>query len=185
MTDILPPKMNAERDLIFKVQGQAVAFLSAKDPGDLQGLLERAADYYLLVCGESPAPGAAQRLMADLPPGKTLDDKLVMGVFGDQGLIGVMDVVRDYPERGVWWIGLLLLDPVTRGQGLGEALYRSFEPWAGQLGAQAIGLGVVEKNVRAVHFWKRLGFIALDKKPQTVGRLDQVVLRMWRQIPGY
>jgi GNAT superfamily N-acetyltransferase len=175
--------MNAYRVVIFKTPGYKAAILGNEDVAVLQDLLLKASDYNLLVTGKPPSPNAARELLADFPPGKTLDDKLALGIFEDgEVLVGVMDIVRDYPESGVWWIGLLLLDPAKRGHGLGEALYHSFERWAAQTGAVEIGLGVVEKNVLAVRFWKRLGFVTLEKKTHSFGRIDQVVLRMRRKI---
>jgi GNAT superfamily N-acetyltransferase len=175
--------VNVQRAVVFKAQGYTTAILGEGDSADLQGLLEKASDYHQLVSGDPPSPDAARELLADCPPGRTLYDKLTLGIYADGGaLAGVMDVVRDYPEPGVWWIGLLLLEPGEHGHGLGETLYHGFERWAAQCGAIEIGLGVVAKNVLAVRFWNRLGFVTLEKRAQLLGRLEQVVLRMRRRI---
>jgi GNAT superfamily N-acetyltransferase len=175
--------MYDKKKVIFKAEGYSAVQLGEDDIPDLQDLLERASDYELLISGEPPSPWAAQELLDDCPPGKALEDKFALGIIdGSATLIGVLDVVRDYPEPGVWWIGLLLLDPGKRRRGLGQVIYHSFEQWAAQSGAIQIGLGVVEKNVHATRFWNRLGFVILERKSQHLGGEDQVVLRMRRKI---
>jgi GNAT superfamily N-acetyltransferase len=175
--------MYDKKKVIFKAEDYSAVHLGEDDIPDLQDLLEKASDYELLISGEPPSPWAAQELLEDCPPGKTLDDKFTLGIIdGSAVLVGVMDVVRDYPEPGVWWIGLLLFDPIKRSHGMGQVIYNSFEQWAAQSGASQIGLGVVEKNFHAARFWSRLGFVTLERKSQHLGKEDQVILGMRRWI---
>ncbi|HET9910575.1 MAG TPA: hypothetical protein VFQ13_01735, partial [Anaerolineales bacterium] len=51
----------------------------------LQKLCERCADYVLIVEGESVSPNAAQELLQDTPPGRSLDSKFVYGILDRQG----------------------------------------------------------------------------------------------------
>lgn len=146
--------------------GYTVRPLTPDDGDDLQALCERCADYFELISGLPPGPSEAQSLFFGLPEGKGYEDKFVIGVFDTQGhLVGVLDVIRDYPEAGIWHIGLLLLEPVQRQRGLGTAVYRAFEQWAGASGAQRIRLGVAEQNKAAFRFWHRLGFDMVEKRP--------------------
>ena len=38
--------------------------------------------------------------LKDLPPGKTLEDKLFVGFFDNDVLIAVMDLILSYPDKG-------------------------------------------------------------------------------------
>lgn len=165
-----------ERDLSLRLLDQA-------DTPALQNLLERCADFSLLVEGEPPTAHAAQDMLADLPPGKSLADKFLLGIFREDNLAGVLDAVRGYPQAGVWWIGLLLFDPAQRGCGAGEQALNIFTTFAGEQGAQALMLGVVEENVRGLQFWQRMGFKLVEKRPPRLfGRKEQVVRVMRKEL---
>ncbi len=175
--------MNAQSEMIITIPGYHIASLGEEDAATIQALLEKAGDYTLMVDGRPPSPDGYREILTDLPPGKTPDDKLAMGIYENgTALIGLLDAVRNYPEPGIWWIGQLLVDPTRRGQGLGEAIYHSFETWAAQCGAVGIGLGVVQVNARALRFWQRLGFTTLEEKREKIGTLEHTVLCMRRNI---
>ncbi len=157
-----------------------------EDEAALVTLFEHCADFFLLIDGEPPAPAAAHDLFSDLPPGKSPADKSVIGLWNDAGsLIGVIDMVRGYPEPGEWFVGLLLLHPAERGRGLGESIYRAFEAWATSEGAASIGLAVVEGNTRACQFWTRLGFQETRRTPpRRFGQREWPVIYMRRSRPS-
>ena len=135
-------------------------YLTRDEEPQVEALLERCADYLDLVAGVEPSRKLARDLLTALPPGKHREDKMLLGVFAEAGeLVGLLDVVRNYPAPGVWFLGLLLLEPAQRGYGLGEKLYEAFERWAKALGAEEIRLSVAEQNEAAFRFWKRLGFL--------------------------
>lgn len=94
-----------------------------------------------------------------LPPGKTYEEKKVLGIYRDwEALSGVADVVENYPEDGVWTIGLLLIDPEERGHGLGKSVHHALMEWASGLGAETFQIGVLEENEKAFPFWSSLGY---------------------------
>jgi GNAT superfamily N-acetyltransferase len=99
-----------------------------------------------------------------------LGQKVLIGLFrpGDD-LVGVIDAFRDHPVPGEWWLGLLLLEPRERGQGLGRSVYDQFEGWAAAQGATTMWLSVVERNRRAYDFWGRLGFEEVERRPLAAG----------------
>ena len=161
----------------------SLRLLSLADTPALQDLLERCVDFSQLVEGEPPSSDAARNMLADLPPGKSLADKFIFGIFLDNALAGVLDAVRDYPQDGVWWIGLVLLDPAQRGQGAGKQALNAFAALAKKQGAQALMLGVVDENQRGLKFWQRMGFELVEKRPPRLfGRKEQVVLVMRKEF---
>ncbi len=176
--------VSARRQALFPILDGFAALLRPADSALLQALLASAADYFLLVYGAPPGPSAAESAFADRPPGTRPEDKHLLGLFDHAGaLIGVLDAVRDYPQPGTWWLGLLLLAPEHRGRGLGTQAYFAFERWAARLGARAIGLGIVEGNERACRFWRRIGFAPGERRPPAkFGEREHVVLVMVRSL---
>jgi ribosomal protein S18 acetylase RimI-like enzyme len=155
-----------------------IARLDASHEAQLQGLLEAAADYNLLVNGMPPAPTVATKLLVDLPAGKQLQDIGLFGVFAEADeLIGVLDWVREYPHPGDWFIGWLLFVPAYRGLGLGGRLYLAFEAWAARQVVENILLEVVEQNRRAFRFWQRLGFRQVERYERLIGeKVNQIAV---------
>jgi GNAT superfamily N-acetyltransferase len=158
----------------FTLPGYSVRLLSLADQQAAQMLLEACTDYSLLAAGQPVSPEAGVRLLVDGPPGKPAEDKFVSGLFSSADeLVGVIDAIRDFPEMGTWFIGLMLVDPAQRSQGLGKAAVQAFEEWVSESGAREIQLEVWEQNVRALKFWQGCGFqIIYHQPPRRFGKLE-------------
>jgi RimJ/RimL family protein N-acetyltransferase len=169
---------------LFEVPGYKIILLRREIIPALQGFLELCADYNQLVSGEPPSSSAAQNLLTECPPGRSSDDKVVIGISTADGcLVGVLDAMRDYPQEACWWVGLFLLDPSRRNQGLGRQIYQSFERWVGQHGVKYILLGVIEENEKAYRFWQSMGFEVVEKQPaHQIGLKEQIVITMVRDL---
>jgi ribosomal protein S18 acetylase RimI-like enzyme len=174
-------------DALFEMEDYYVRKLHFDDSRVLQSLCERCTDYLEFVPGLQPDPSETHRLFTRLPEGKNADDKLLMGIFEQTvGLVGVIDVIRDYPATWEWYLALLMLDPGCRGQGLGKRTYLAFEKWAGRAGAHHIQLDVAEQNERACRFWQRLGFETIVKHPsEAFGVRENVMIMMRRSLPAW
>jgi ribosomal protein S18 acetylase RimI-like enzyme len=169
-------------DSILLIEACTTRHLRSDDAAAIQGLIERCADYVQLVSGQPPQPNDGEELLTDRPPNKSLEGKIVLGLFDEHDrLIGVLDAVRDYPEAAEWYIGLLMIDPDHRRHGLGTDVYRAFERWAANLGARAIRLGVFQQNEQAQRFWQRMGFEEVERRSQHFGELDNIVIIMRRE----
>jgi ribosomal protein S18 acetylase RimI-like enzyme len=176
--------MTIKRETLFTFQDHTATYLQPEDGAILQRLLENCADYFELVNGLPPTGSEAQELFEAKPPTKTFGDKLIIGLWNNaEKLIGVLDVIRDYPQPGEWFVGLLLIEPTYRQHGIGQQMYQAFEQWAVMGGARYMGLGVVEQNTRASEFWQRLGFEVVEKRlPEKDGNKESVVVVMRRSL---
>jgi len=145
-----------EREIIassFKVSGLQTWLLDESHTSLLQDLHERCADFIHLATGRPPQLNAARDLLQELPPGKSLQDKFVLGfVRVHPGLIGVLDTVRDYPDPGTWYIGLLMFIPQERGKGLGHHVQAASEQWVLWQGGRHLRLIVQAQNVQGLTF---------------------------------
>lgn len=160
----MPPVLSEE--FSFEAAGYAVRPLRAQDLPDLQAMIERSADYTWLLTGGPPGPSGAEKLFNDRPPEASPQDKILLGVRAENNkLVGVLDAVRNYPQAGSWFLGLLLIEPAHRGRGLGRRVYRGFEALAAGHGVAAIFLGVVAENHAGLRFWESLGFTEVERRP--------------------
>ena len=131
----------------------SVSPLRPEHTAALQRLCEQCADYTRIVDGEDVSPTAARDLFEAAPPDRSLDDKLLYGVFDRRGeLAGMLDGFRHYPDGATWWIGLLMLAPGARGQGLGREIVEAFVAFVRSQGGTSVDLGVVEDNASAYEF---------------------------------
>jgi GNAT superfamily N-acetyltransferase len=150
----------------FALDGYAVARLSSGDVAELQALHERCSDYFEMIEGSPTRPTSAKEDMEELPPGKEASDKLLFGIRSDEGrLVGALELVRDYPGPGRWYIGLLMLDPDARGAGLGLRIYEAARAWVLAQGGHEIALAVLQQNTAAEGFWRRRGFGEIARVP--------------------
>jgi GNAT superfamily N-acetyltransferase len=168
---------------VFRTENCFARRLKAEDGLRLQALCEQCADYTVLIEGRQPDPGAAQNLFRSIPEGKDYRDKFLLGLWSAFDLIGVMDVIRNYPETGIWFIGLLILRPDQRGRGTGQAIIQAFENWAASSGALHIRLTVAKENEAACRFWRRVGFSEIGKViPMQFGNKLHQMIVMSRDI---
>jgi RimJ/RimL family protein N-acetyltransferase len=147
--------------------------LSECDTTAVQKLCERCGDYFCLHEGTPVPKNAAADIFTSLPPGKAQKDKFVFGVVKPDGtLVGVIDLVQDFPETGVWMLGLMLLAPEERGNGTGRAAHEGIVGWAKALGAKSMRIGVIEENRAGAHFWDSLGYLHQEETCLKIGNAN-------------
>lgn len=160
---------------MFALDGYDIRRLGSDDAAIFQQLYERCSDYHELVEGAPTRPTPAKDDLAATPPGRLLDDKIVIGIFDANTLVGVLDLFRDEPRPGEWWLGLLMLDPAVRSRGLGRRIVEAALPWSG---ARVMWLGVLEANPRAERFWRSAGFAEVKRQDyrSDTGQPHRVIL---------
>jgi GNAT superfamily N-acetyltransferase len=163
-----PPALD---DAVFLPLGEA------EGPA-LQRLLERCADFELLVRGSPPTEEAAQELLEACPAGHPIEKKLVFGLEREGELIGALDLLRDYPEANEWYLGLLLFEPQSRSGGLGERVVGALRGWIASQGGRTIRLAVHDLNEDGARFWIRMGFQPCGTAVQERDGQTQPVTRM-------
>lgn len=125
----------------------------------LQRVFEAAPAYFETVTGLPPGSAEAQSTFTALPPDKSYDDKFVWGLYAGERMIGCADVIRGYPVRAKALIGLLLLAENWQRKGFGRAfallLEQVIADWPE---IPTLRIGVVDRNVGAIAFWRKLGY---------------------------
>lgn len=128
------------------------------DEAEVDRLLDRLTRYSMLVDGVPKMKDGARHLLTATPPGKTAADKYVFKVVHGADTVGIVDIIKDYPRRGVAFIGLLAIVESRHREGLGRETYRGVEVFARrQLKASCVRLAFVDTNP-VEGFWRRMGF---------------------------
>lgn len=155
-----------------------IRLLSGEDEIAVQGLCERCSDFFELIEGKTPEKDAGHGILFDLPPGKELKDKYVFGVYKEDILIAVIDIIKDYKATGEWIIGLLMIDPSDRRNGLGRKLHDLIKTWVSEELGKTLIIGVVEENQRGYKFWRKMGYFEVNRVKRTYGNKEHTVIVM-------
>ncbi|PKR88850.1 GNAT family N-acetyltransferase [Pleomorphomonas diazotrophica] len=150
----------------------------------VEAVYRRASDYLALESGLTP-DAAARAFFEERPP--TGDDApLKFGVADDTGgLVAIGDLAFGYPEPTDACLGLLLLVPTVRGEGLGQAILGEVKRLASARGALRLLLGVLDANERARAFWERQGFkLNRTSGPHAFGKRHHLVHRLELPLGG-
>lgn len=144
----------------------------------LQAVLEGAPEFYRLGTGRPAAPGEAERLLADLPPGRVLADKEVLGIRTAGALVGCVDLVRGHPDPATVFVGLFLVVETQHRKGLGRAAWARVEArLEGRRGVARLRLAVLRDNAPARAFWPAMGFVPTGEiRPWRAGPVDTELL---------
>lgn len=152
--------------------------LTEADLGELQALLGRCADYFLLHEDRATSVTEARDVWEAVPEGTPRDSKRVLGLWAP-GLCGVADLVCDWPRPATWMIGLLLLDPAVRGRGGGTRMLGAVDAAAAGAGADRLRIAVIPANAGGMRFWRRHGF---EQVPAVGGHPTAIALE--RPVAG-
>lgn len=97
--------------------------------------------------------------MKALPPNKGYEDKYYIGFFKADSLIAVMDLIKDYPEKGTALIGFFAMNTDFQGKGIGSIVISDSIAYLKQLGFKKVRLGIDKGNPQSKAFWSKNGFI--------------------------
>ncbi len=143
--------------------------LTSDDANETRSFIELFNDFFQLCEGEN---GSGAEILNACPPSKDRNkDKFVLGLYDNLTLIGLLDIIRDYPEKGIWTIGYFLIHPERRSQGLGSKFIKDLEKALTPTKLRCI---VQKQNVRALAFWKSNGFLITDQKKDILGKLATI-----------
>lgn len=140
--------------------------LSTHDRSLIQHFLDEMQDFFLLCEGKK---GTAEDLLNACPEGKDpIVDKYVLGLFEGDMLIGLADIIKDYPAPNTWTIGYLLIHPKYREQNKGSIFVEEMKMFQHH-GAKILRCIVQKQNSKALSFWKKNGFILDQTSEQVLG----------------
>ena len=139
----------------------------------LQVVHQQAADYSLKISGELPSPNSASEVFSAIPENFSYENKYVFGVWFNDELIGVIDLLRGYPNNETAMLGLLLLKEEYQGRGFGKKSFDELriliQSWNE---ITKMRISVIESNSEVLKFWHSLGFIETGvRRPYENGKV--------------
>ena len=167
---------------VFDLLGFQVSTLGHDDGSEIDALLGRCAEFMRMSEGQDPAPGDGALLLEERPLDAPEVDKHVLGLFDGPCLVGVMDLLVDYPAEGAWYLGLMLIEPARRREGVGTAVFEALKDWVAGQGGRALRLSVIDENAGGHRFWLRQGFRDLGLVDQDLGHFRRTLHRMERTL---
>lgn len=151
----------------------------------LQRVLDGAPTYHHRLQGAPAGPDDARATLAELPPGKTLDDKLVYGVYADGEMVGCADVIRGWPNAETAIVGLLLFAERHQRRGHGARAYAELERLARGWGMTRMRIAVLASNTEALPFWEACGFRPTgERKPHRAGTVESELWVFEKPLAG-
>lgn len=139
--------------------GYTIESLNKDDIKKILSLCEKCSDFYMLHDGIFPTIEDAEEIFTSLPPNNTYDDKYILGIYNSgNGLVGLIEIVKNYPIMNSWIIGLMVIEPNERSNALGRTVHDALENWARSLGAKSLRIGAIEENEKGINFWTSLGY---------------------------
>lgn len=125
---------------------------------DVDAVFEELRRYSADTDGVAKRRDAAYAFFNAVPPGHPRDKKHAFLAKNDEWIVGLVDMIADYPAPGTVFVGLLAIREPLQGRGLGKALWLTAECFARDaLNARRVRLAVVESNP-VIGFWTKMGF---------------------------
>lgn len=90
-----------------------------------------------------------------LPPNKDNKDKYYLGFYKEDSLAAVMDLIVDFPEEKVAYIGFFMVEAELQGQGIGTEVISDCMEYLKELGYQKVRLAIDEGNPQSQAFWRK------------------------------
>ncbi len=164
------------------VAGASVVVLDQRDQSRLSELCRHCTDFFQLVEGRSGGSGTAAEILGPLSAEVSSGTKRVFGIERRGALVGVAELLDGFPGPKDWYVGLLLLLPAARGEGLGTDVWLGLRDWMQGREAAVVRLVVQKQNVLARTFWMKKGFTIEKEIVGRAGRLESPAWRMFFHI---
>ena len=142
--------------------------LEEQDLPAVLALMESNAPYYEIQNQGQPTLGSIREDMSALPPRCTQEQKHYVGLWRDDRLVGVLDLVEGYPRERTLWVGFFMVDAELHRQGIGRMVAEALPGAAADAGMDNLRLGCLKGNESGHQFWNAMGFQDL-REGETLG----------------
>ncbi len=150
----------------------------------VQLLVENAPTYALNISGENVSASAGKETFEAIPDNFEHSNKHVIGVYSENELVGVIDLLIGYPNKTTAFIGLMLLSEQNQTKGMGREIFKKLEKYIHCFESiSKIRLSVVESNSSVIKFWQKMGFnLTGERKPYANKRVISESILMEKDI---
>jgi RimJ/RimL family protein N-acetyltransferase len=162
----------------------AIRTLGPDDAERLQAVFRAAGDHFLTVTGRpEPEPDAAEREIRGslATPGRDVAVFTMRDTGEDVGAAGWW---RGSPEPDVALLGMLVIAPRHRGNGLAREALGALEVWLAGHGVRRIRSGVGSGDERAQAILRALGFAPLDERRHVALDRGRIMIALFEKQVG-
>ena len=114
---------------------------------------------YYKHCNSSLSIDSIKNDMLALPPNTTYDDKYYLGVYDENKLIAVVDLILNFPKRYMAFIGFFMVLKDVSRNGIGSVIIKDIEKYLSKIGYTDIRLGYVSDNEQSKSFWYKNKYV--------------------------
>lgn len=137
-----------------------------EDIGDIYSLCTGNPVYYQYMKME-PSPESIREVLTQLPPGKSMKDKLFAGLYKEGELAAILDLIAGYPDEKTAYIGWFMLKKQLQGKGKGSAVIEELLACLQEEGFREVQLGYIKSNRESEAFWQKNKFLPTGKETDT------------------
>jgi GNAT superfamily N-acetyltransferase len=99
----------------------------------------------------------------------------MLGLFADGSPIGVADVLENNPDDDMAWIGLIMVHPDARRQGVGRQIAEGIFDELRALGRDHVRAGTFKRNASGVAFALAVGFRQIETRDNGIVVLERAL----------
>ncbi|MFN4150354.1 MAG: GNAT family N-acetyltransferase [Candidatus Sericytochromatia bacterium] len=127
-------------------------YLDHSDYSDIQIAINKCSDVFKNII-KTP-----EDILDSFPDKIISQDKFLVGLFDpDEKIIGLINIIKDFPNEYSWFIDIFVLSSENRNQGLGKVIFDDIEEWVLDLNAKSFIIDI-SKSINSKSFFKTLGF---------------------------
>ncbi|MFF4499550.1 GNAT family N-acetyltransferase [Streptomyces sp. NPDC001401] len=135
------------------MDGTTVREMRPEDEPGVAALFASCEDYFVAATGNPALPGDVQSLYYALPEGADFDQKRLLVMCRGASVVGLVDVVDRHPDAESCSVGVFLVAPEARREGIGTNV-------AGRLIEEVAGRGMRKVAATCPGNWEPgLGFL--------------------------
>ena len=106
-------------------------------------------------------------------------DKILLGLYDGNTLIGLIDIIKIYPEECTWTIGYLLIHPSCRNKSIGSNLINAI---IDIYRTRKLRCVVQNQNTRALKFWKHNGFFVTKTITEHSDNIEDITFILEKEL---
>lgn len=161
-----------------------ITMLTQVNQEEIQTLCHSCNDYFIMSQGCKTIGNEAAEILSSIPPNNDIKDKSVIGIYNSsKKLVGLVDLIKNYPKEDTWIIGLMLIEPNERRQKIGQEIDKLIKTYISSKGGKAIHLGVLRENISGRKFWESQGYLKVSEtKSKINGSLHEIDLMSFEMI---
>lgn len=152
--------------------------LTGSDLDDMLALAKANKLYYSKM-NEIPTKENLKFDLTNVPDGVNLSNKHFVGFYEKNKLIAMLDLITNYPNEKMAYIGWFILDINKQGKGIGFEIYKNLERYLQKQGFQKIELGFIKGNEQSEKFWLKCGFSYQNKEKN---KEKYTIIKMQKKI---